>query len=188
VLPVARQVTNPVSRFATDNNGVVIELPAVADTGAASVAGTMTFGIGSQANNALGSAQVLPSNTLNGFVTTTFQGQAYNTSFIDSGSNGLFFASSGVPRCGLWFCPTATQSFTATISGTGGNGGATNNVMFSIGNALTMFASGNNAFSNLAGSAANYFDWGLPFFFGRRVFTAIEAQVTPAGNGPYYAF
>jgi Protein of unknown function (DUF3443) len=184
-LAVAQQVTNPVSRFATDNNGVVIELPAVADTGAASVAGTMTFGIGSQSNNALGSAQVLPSNTLNGFVTTMFQGQTYSTSFIDSGSNGLFFVSSSVPTCGLWFCPTSVQSFTATISG---GGGATSNVTFSVGSATSLFASGNNAFSNLAGLAANYFDWGLPFFFGRRVFTAIEAQVTPAGNGPYYAF
>jgi hypothetical protein len=184
-LAVVQQVTQPVSRFATDNNGVVIELPALAAAGAPSVAGTMTFGIGSQSNNALGSAQVLPSNTLNGFVSTIFQGQTYSTSFIDSGSNGLFFVSSSVPKCGLWFCPSAAQSFTATITG---NGGATNNVTFSIGNATSLFASGNNAFNNLAGSAANYFDWGLPFFFGRRVFTAIEAQVTPAGNGPYYAF
>jgi hypothetical protein len=184
-LAVAQQVTQPVSRFGSDNNGVVIELPALAAAGASSVAGTMTFGIGSQSNNALGGAQVLPGNTLNGFVSTTFQGQTYSTSFIDSGSNGLFFVSSSVPKCGLWFCPSAAQSFTATISG---SGGATNNVTFSIGNATSLFASGNNAFNNLAGSAANYFDWGLPFFFGRRVFTAIEAQVTPAGNGPYYAF
>ena len=55
-LPVAQQVTNPISRFATDNNGLVIELPAVAAAGAASVNGTMTFGIGSQSNNLLGSA------------------------------------------------------------------------------------------------------------------------------------
>jgi hypothetical protein len=30
------------------------------------------------------------------------------------------------------------------------------------------------------------FDWGLPFFFGRTVFTAIEDRGTPAG--PYFAF
>jgi Protein of unknown function (DUF3443) len=184
-LAVANQITNPVSRFATDNNGVVIELPAIADTGAPSVTGTMTFGIGSQSNNLLGNAQVLPGNSLNGFVTTTFEGQTFNNSYIDSGSNGLFFASATLPRCGFWFCPGTTQTLTATISG---KSGATSNVTLSIGNATSLFATGNNAFNNLSGTAGNSFGWGLPFFFGRRIFTAIEAQVTPAGNGPYYAF
>jgi hypothetical protein len=32
------------------------------------------------------------------------------------------------------------------------------------------------------------FDWGLPFFFGRTIYTAIENQSTPAGAGPYVAF
>ena len=30
--------------------------------------------------------------------------------------------------------------------------------------------------------------WGLPFFFGRNVFVAIEGQSTPAGVGPYWAY
>ena len=184
-LPVAQQVTNPISRFATDNNGHAIDLPAVAAAGAASVTGTMTFGIGSQSNNLLGSAQVLPSNSMTGFVSTAFQGKTYSTSFIDSGSNGLFFTLSSVPTCGFWFCPTAVQSLAATVAGING---ATSNVTFTMGNATSLFASGNNALGNLAGPASNYFDWGLPFFFGRRIFTAIEASATPAGNGPYYAF
>jgi hypothetical protein len=32
------------------------------------------------------------------------------------------------------------------------------------------------------------FLWGLPFFYGRTVFTAIEKQDTPGGQGPYVAF
>jgi len=184
-LAVSQQVANPISRFAADNNGLVIELPAVAATGASAVTGTMTFGIGSQANNALGSAQVLPSNTATGFVSTVFQGLTYGTSFIDSGSNGLFLTLTSLPKCGLWFCPTSPQSYAATVTGTDGS---TANATFAIGNATTLFGSGNNAFSNLAGPSSSYFDWGLPFFFGRRIFTAIESRVTPAGNGPYYAF
>jgi hypothetical protein len=32
------------------------------------------------------------------------------------------------------------------------------------------------------------FLWGLPFFYGRTVYTAVEAQNTPSGQGPYVAF
>jgi hypothetical protein len=184
-LASAQQVTNPVSRFAADNNGVVIELPAVPDSGASSVTGTMTFGIGSQQNNLLNDAIVLPGNSSSGYVTTVFNGQNYGTSFIDSGSNGLFFPSTTLSVCGVWYCPASQQSLAATIrSGTG----AAHDVAFSVAPALTLFATGNNALPTLAGPAGNYFDWGLPFFYGRRVFTALEGRPTPAGAGPYYAF
>jgi hypothetical protein len=32
------------------------------------------------------------------------------------------------------------------------------------------------------------FGWGLPFFYGRRVFLGIENETSPAGTGPFYAF
>jgi hypothetical protein len=32
------------------------------------------------------------------------------------------------------------------------------------------------------------FDWGLPFYFGRAIFTAIEGKPTAGGPGPYFAF
>ena len=34
----------------------------------------------------------------------------------------------------------------------------------------------------------NYFDFGLPFFFGRTVFTAIEDLTADGTLGPYYAY
>ena len=45
-----------------------------------------------------------------------------------------------------------------------------------------------NAFSEVAGPNPGSFAWGLPFFFGRTIFTAIEGQTTPGGVGPYFAF
>jgi hypothetical protein len=184
-LAVAQQVTNPIANFPADNNGVLIELPAIPATGASSVAGTMTFGIGSQSNNLLGSATVLKSNTLTGYVSTSFSGSAYASSFIDSGSNGMFFPSTTLATCGVWYCPATAQSLSATINA---SGGATAAVAFNVGKSTTLISSGNYAFNNLAGTANGYFDWGLPFFYGRRVFTALEGRATPAGNGPYYAF
>ncbi len=35
---------------------------------------------------------------------------------------------------------------------------------------------------------ANSFDFGLPFFFGRSVYTAIEGRTAGSLQGPYYAW
>ncbi|MGF7134515.1 hypothetical protein P3T40_006019 [Paraburkholderia sp. EB58] len=185
IQPLAQQVTNPVSEFALDNNGVVIDLPAVADTGAPSVAGSLIFGIGTQADNVLGGATVLRANSQSGYVTTVSGGQTYSQSYLDSGSNALFIANAGLPECGLWYCPATPLSATASIAGTDGT---ISTVAYSIGNSTALFNSGNNAFDNLAGITGNSFGWGLPFFYGRRIYTAIESRLTSAGAGPYYAF
>ncbi len=182
---LAQQVANPVARFALDNNGVVIDLPPIADTGAASVAGSLIFGIGTQANNTLGGASVVRANATNGYLVTSAGGQTYAQSYIDSGSNGLFFRNTQLPQCGFWYCPSSPQTIAATIVGVDG---ATRALAFSIGNSSSMFASPNNAFNNLAGIGARGFGWGLPFFYGKRVYTAIASRDTSAGQGPYYAF
>jgi hypothetical protein len=70
---------------------------------------------------------------------------------------------------------------------------------FSIANARTLFASPTSmVFANLGGpsvapssggsSMGAYFDWGLPFYFGRNVFTSIEDQAGQPGTGLYVAF
>ncbi|MGC1493397.1 MAG: DUF3443 family protein, partial [Candidatus Acidiferrum sp.] len=67
--------------------------------------------------------------------------------------------------------------------------GATGTVNFSVANAGTITANINDAAVNgLAGPDSATFDWGLPFFFGRKVFTAIEGSNTPVGQGPYVAY
>ncbi|WP_027799889.1 DUF3443 domain-containing protein [Paraburkholderia dilworthii] len=183
--PLAQQVVNPVSRFALDNNGVVIDLPAIPDGGAATVSGSMIFGIGTQANNTLGSAGVIKGNPQTGYVSTTRGAQTYTQSYLDTGSNGLFYRDTQLPQCGYWYCPSSTQTANAAITGTNG---VSNVVTFSVGNSRVLFASANNAFNNIAGIASSGFGWGLPFFFGRRVYTAIASRATSAGPGPYYAF
>ncbi|HMC70412.1 MAG TPA: DUF3443 domain-containing protein, partial [Mycobacteriales bacterium] len=189
--PSAKQLQNPVSMFATDNNGVVIQLPSVAPGGAATLTGSMTFGIGTQSDNALGSAKVYTTDGTGSF-TTVFNGQSLASSFIDSGSNGFFFvdaASSGLPVCldtSDFYCPAPRQSFSAT---TRGANGTTSTVSFSIDNADTLLRARQfSVFGELGGPNAGAFDWGLPFFYGRTVFTAIDGQSTPGGTGPYWAY
>ena len=191
VANLTQQVQNPVWMFSTDNNGVIIELPSISASGAATMSGSMIFGIGTQTNNAMGSAKVFALNT-SGNITTAYNGKTYATSFIDSGSNGFFFLDSsttGIANCATpnsgFYCPTSTENLSATQQGANGTSAK---VAFSVANADSLFITNNSAFNNLAGASANTFDWGLPFFFGRNVFTAIELQSTPAGPGPYVAY
>jgi hypothetical protein len=177
--------------FAKDNNGVIVELPAVSPLGAATVSGSLVFGIGTQANNAPGSAALFTVD-VQGTFTTVYQGQSYGGSFLDTGSNALYFLdsrTSGLPLCpdtADFYCPAAPQSLTATHRGVNGTTGA---VPFGVANADTLLGNLSfSVFSLLAGPNPGSFDWGLPFFFGRNVFTAIESQNTPLGFGPYWAY
>lgn len=192
---VGLQLQNPVSMFAADNNGIFVELPSVPADGAASASGVLVFGIGTQANNALGTATVITVGATSGRFTTVYNGIRYSSSFFDSGSNGLFFQDAGIPICSsssaapFFYCPVTTKNASATIQG---RNGASAVVNFSLANADSLLANnpGAAAFSNLGApqAVANSFDWGLPFFFGRKVFSAIEGANTSAGLGPYVAF
>jgi hypothetical protein len=191
-------VQNPVSLLPVDNNGVVIELPPVSAGGAASVGGTLVFGIGTATNNDLGGATVLPLDATTLSFTTLYLGQSYPESFIDSGSNALYFLDStatGLPMCtdpssNSFYCPAsaAPVSFTATNEGIDG---AESVVGFSVANTETLLENESAfAFDDLAGpsSSGQYFDWGVPFFFGRKVFSAIAGSAAPGGQTPYFAY
>jgi hypothetical protein len=189
---LTQQVQHPVAKFATDNNGVIVELPPVGAGGAISTTGSLVFGIGTQSNNALGSATVLTLDA-NANFTTVFKGASFPGSFVDSGSNGTFFlnsATTGLPMCTTatgFYCPTSVQNFSVTNTGTNGH---STPVSFFVANADALFSASNPNFllPGLAAPNPGIFDFGLPFFFGRNVFVAIEGQNTPGGMGPYTAY
>jgi hypothetical protein len=199
---LTNQLQNPVWMFQTDNNGLAIILPQVGATGAVSLSGSMIFGIGTQSNNGLGSAQAQAANENTGNFNTTFNGVLYSNSYIDSGSSGFFFldaATTGLPNCGTsgtgdangYYCPSSPVSFTAITSAPNPNGSGSTvsaNIAFSIANGLSLIDSPNTTFNNLGGPAPGVFDWGLPFFLGRTVFIGIESQQSAAGTGPYWAY
>jgi Protein of unknown function (DUF3443) len=95
-----------------------------------------------------------------------------------------------MPLCGDesgFYCPSGTVNISATNRGTNGTSGTVN---FSIASADALFSSNDSALSDLGGpsSGGNLFDWGLPFFFGRNVFVAIQGQNAPGGTPPYWAY
>lgn len=167
-----------------------------------SLTGTLYFGIGTQSNNALGSATVLPTTTSSdslgaGFITVLFGGQTLDESYIDSGTSVFLFADSSLPQCkganAGYYCPVSSVSLLATIQGTNN---ASAQVSFAIENADTLLASNNAVLPDLGANPdvfsgegfSSSFAFGLPFFYGRNVYTAIEGRNAGGITGPYFAF
>ena len=197
-VPLNNQVTNPVALLPVDKNGVLVQLPVVPLGGLSSVNGSLILGIGTQSNNAPGSATAYPASgsaaRAPADFTTSFQGVSSASSFIDSGSNALYFAAPTtlLPQdsTGFFIPPVAVGSslaFSATISGDLGPP-PSGTVLFQIGNFDSLVNTNNNVFSEVGGYQTGGFDWGLPFFFGRNVFVGFEGMSSPLGSGPYWGY
>ena len=192
-MPLASQIVNPVSAFAVNNNGVLVSLPAVGAAGLTSVSGTLIFGVDTQANNAIAGETVFKTDG-GGDFGTTYKGKTYGSSFIDSGSNGYFFTDTAIRTCsgGDFFCPAAALALSATNSAA--DGSASGTVAFTIVN-LVQLASTVQAAQvggpltgiSTAGNG-DTFDWGLPFFYGRRVFVVMEGATVSGKTGPLWAY
>lgn len=198
---LSEQVRNPIAALATisgldDSTGSMLMLPAIPQYGAISASGYLVMGVGTRANNTPSGGSKVFKTDSNGFFSTTFNSRSY-PAFIDSGTNGLFFppAGSQTPLCSstsYFYCPSSLATFQATQT----DGVSNQAITFDLVNAYSAFASANYA-TNVGGyltiSGSYYFDWGLPFFFGRSVYTGIygkHSNITgaPVDGSPFYAY
>jgi Protein of unknown function (DUF3443) len=203
------QVQNVVGHFLTDNNGTLIQMQPLASGTAQTATGSLIFGINTQTNNPLGSAVVFaaqPANVSTTFITapgdiqtsTTFGDMTEPASYVDSGSNLLFFDDPSLTQCTKpagFYCPASPTPLMATMLP---YNTPTNTASFTFSfTVVDQSASTNMAFNNIAGpnggppcnntSIPCTFAWGMPFFYGRSVFTGLD-QTTIGGNaGPFYA-
>ncbi len=204
-LSPSKTVFDPAASFASDNNGVSLSFPSVPSGGSSSVSGIHSFGVGTQADNT-------PDSSVSFYgapdfcISTTFKGTTYGSyssstcpsssmSFLDSGSNGLFFPDTTIPVCpgSSWYCPASTLNLNASISGNNGSGGAnTASITFDIANpensGSAYFNTGVLAAPDLGATTSGTFDWGLPFFFGRTVFVVFDGSSSSLGKGPAWEF
>ena len=181
-LALASQVSNPVMAFANNNNGVVLALPAVPSGGAGRASGSLLLGVGTQSNNQLGSATVFAANA-QGFITTTYNGVEFRSSFLDSGSNGMFFNDPALPSCGDFYCPNTSPLPLSAVNTSAA--GVTAQVDFFIDDVRLIRDRAAAAHIGGSTSIPDSFDYGLPFFFGRSVFVGFAA---PNGSGPFWAY
>jgi hypothetical protein len=217
-----QQIYNPVAALPkdlsnsgkADNNGVVLMLPPVLGLGAAKVHGELILGINTRPNNQLdvGASQVhLGVDFHNNYksylnVTTLYNNQTIYNSYLDTGTNGLFFTDNAITRCpstppapsSPWYCPaTPLKNKTATLSDGDVPGQNPVSVLFNVGNASNDFLAPNSyAYGDLAGApdaataSAPSFSWGLPFFYGRRVALSIWdpcPTTDPCSKDPVYS-
>lgn len=199
-----QQLPNPVAAMSVDNNGSVLVLPSVPTAGESTLSGTLYFGIGTQTNNGLGSANIYTTTNSSspygaGLVQANYKGSAMTESFVDSGSSLYFFVDSSIALCsnsnfkGL-YCPASPMNLATTLIG---QNGASTPINFTLYNAQTQFAGTNAAVPGVGGNPniifpnfnlSDSFDYGLPFFYGRSVYTAIEGRNAGGTVGPYFAF
>ena len=204
-ISVNNQVANPVALFPVDDNGVIVELPSVSGS-AATVTGSLIFGVGTESNNQITTSVKLFTLACNLF-DTAFEGQVFDVdpancggagSFIDSGSNAYFFpdVNNSIPICPSgtpaqnFYCPTSLLSLSATNQDP--NTGFSEVANFSVDNGNNLFTSSDAAYSALGGPAPSTrgFDWGLPFFYGKNVFSTIDGQGAPSNlpAPPWWAY
>lgn len=193
-----QQLPNPVAAFATDNNGTILSLPSISSAGVISASGMLYFGIGTQTNNGLGTATVITTNSAGDF-TTIYNNNNLNQSYIDSGSNLYYFVDPSIPLCrdGGYqgdYCPTSPDTITTTMKGANGATTAYNFILYNV---ETEPASSSNAIPGIGANSSDVgfasgftrsFDFGLPFFYGKKVYTAISGRSAGGIVGPYYAF
>ena len=195
-IALASQVTNPVAMFAADNNGIIVSLPNLQNAnGDATVTGELIFGIATQSDNALPSTAltVLGADANGDFTATYNGGTTALPALIDSGTDAYAFNDPTIAVCASgayvgYYCPAvAPQSLFAVNTGVG-TYNATNTVDFALADPNS-FVAGATAFIDLGGGGGSTnFIWGMPFFYGRKVYFGIEQRVSGTYTGPFYAY
>ena len=212
LVPASQQIQNPVSKFATDNNGVILELPSVASGVGGKTLPVLWFSASAPSPTmrltaAQSSWRLMPTTlTMHGWdfqPSSTMSPTPTRIRIPDSAvtsSTAARLISSPEPgdywdqhlrqRPKRSLLPGVDPNLTAGNQASGST--IRSEVPFFVSDPSTLPA-GTTAFSDLAApdtSGLQNFVWGLPFFYGRNVYTAIWGATSPSGvpPGPFWAY
>jgi hypothetical protein len=186
-----------VTLFATDNNGVIVNLPNLKNAnGDATVQGELIFGIATQTNNGLPATglTVLGTDANGDFKAAYYTSATVLPALIDSGTDAYAFNDPALAVCssgsfvGGYYCPVGAPLIRSAVNSGVGANNASSTVNFTIEDPTTFVATA-AAFMDLAGGpGSSHLIWGMPFFYGRPVYVGIEGRVAGTYTGPYYAY
>lgn len=188
------QVQNPVAHFDKNNNGTIISLPSISAGNALNVEGQLFFGINTQSNNQLNNAKIINLNPKTATFSTIYKNHDYSMSYFDSGSNGVYFDDKSINICTNslyqgYYCPgkeilidvvlmsTAQEIYGYTFNGSDASLLLRNSEFLPVQPQLI----------GASGGSFQDFVWGLPFFYGKNFYTAIE-KTDLTRNGIFCAF
>jgi hypothetical protein len=145
-------------------------------------------------------------------IKTQFNGNTFTNSYLDTGTNGMFFHDVSIPPCdnltqasaltvlSYWYCPATTlKNLSASLSDGDVSANPPVVVTFQVANYARLSLTNNTAFSDLAGAVnssgpsntyvadTKTFAWGMPFFYGKQVYMSIWQQPGSL-TGPWYAW
>lgn len=197
---IADQLPNPVPRLASDNNGVLIQMPGLLAAGAASAQGALVLGINTRPNNILAADSSAPSIILLdsqlGFQLSA-NGNA-SEALIDSGTSVYSLPGldqQGVPTCRdslpTSYCPASELSLPIQAKASS-QAAVVVGATLHIGNAAALVASGNVAFDNVATTVPSTLSsfsvgalLGAPFFYGRNIYFSMDGQAVVVGGATF---
>ncbi|HEY0748469.1 MAG TPA: DUF3443 family protein, partial [Steroidobacteraceae bacterium] len=190
------QVANVAAMFTADNNGILVNLPNLVNAnGDAVVQGELIFGLSTQSDNLMPAAglTVLGADG-SGHFTATYNGSGTALpALIDSGTDAYAFDDPAMAVCSAgafigYYCPAVPpQSAHAVNTGVGVNN-ASSTIDFAIADPNS-FVAGAAAFIQLGGGGGSTkFTWGMPFFYGRKVYFGFDQRSAGTITGPFYAY
>jgi Protein of unknown function (DUF3443) len=194
-------IPNTVSQFASENNGVVLSLPAVGPTASTSpVIGTLTFGVSTQPNNtpSTGTLGLINDggNDINNGTFSAMVGGSWFTAYIDSGTDVVYFNDPKNPSLtycptsgpwGGWYCPSIEQNLTFALADSG-TIQTKAHLSYSVANASNVITPYTIAYSNVAGpdgstiTTNSSIGFGLSSFFGNRMYFLFTGKMA-LGSG-----
>lgn len=183
------QVLNPIANFSKNNNGSVIQLPDAAIAADGSLVGSLIFGVDTDSSNSIDQAKRITLEPSTANFTTIYKGYSYNRSYLDSGSNGIYFDDLSIRECNSvgfisYYCPDAPFSIDVILKGFGQE---MYNYTFIGDNAekpsgVKVSSPVQPALIGSVGGSFQDFVWGLPFFYGKKIYTPIEeSAITSKG-------
>lgn len=197
-LPESMLIASPVIHMPVDNNGVLLQFPTVPATGASSFTGTLTFGINTQPNNSVGSSVNLL-YTKDSLFNTNYNNTNYQATF-DSGTPLIIFSDNSLPLCagefaGL-YCPASPMQINAVFSNYNGGNQINSsyplaNPAIYLGNAIagnTLLPYAGAPCSGCESFADSIFLWGLPYFYGKTIYSIFPGAMVNGESAPALGF